>query len=54
MKKKTEVEILTYDGKTIREQRRYIEFLENIIIAGSVLLTITGCGFAAVAATIWF
>lgn len=48
MRKKEEekqiVKVLPYDGKTVRQQRRYIQFLENAFVVSILLLVI----FAAV------
>ena len=46
-----EIKVITVpdDGATVREQRKYIHFLENMLIEAIVLLTITGSGTLACA-----
>lgn len=39
-----EIKVITVpdDGATVREQRKYIQFLENMLIGAIALLAITG------------
>lgn len=45
MRKKEEgkqiVKVLPYDGKTVRQQRRYIQFLENAFVVSLLFLVIS-------------
>lgn len=42
MKKQTDViRVMPYDGKTVRQQRRYIKFLENAFVVSTILLIFT-------------
>ena len=40
-KEKQIVRVLPYDGKTVRQQRRYIKFLENAFVVSTILLIFT-------------
>lgn len=40
-KEKQIVRVLPYDGKTVRQQRRYIRFLENAFVVSLLLLVIS-------------
>ena len=40
-KEKQIVRVLPYDGKTVRQQRRYIQLLENAFVVSTILLIFT-------------
>lgn len=46
---KQTVQVMPYDGKTVRQQRRYIRFLENLFVAALILLVISGTAAIAMA-----